>query len=120
MRLLFLVIASAIATSVVFAASIPLIKRDAASDRRVLNFSLSLEHLEAEFYKQGLERYDTNGFVHAGLSHKVHYRFTQISAHEFTHVATLETTIKNMGGTPVPPCKYKFPVENVYDFVAIA
>ncbi|KAG0250611.1 hypothetical protein BG011_008212, partial [Mortierella polycephala] len=26
----------------------------------------------------------------------------------------------DMGGTPVPPCKYKFPVENVYDFVAIA
>ncbi|KAG0010176.1 hypothetical protein BGZ81_002947, partial [Podila clonocystis] len=51
MRFSAIAVASAIAATV-FAAPIKLAKRDTASDIGILNFALSLEHLESEFYKQ--------------------------------------------------------------------
>lgn len=46
--------------------------------------------------------------------------FTQIRDHETTHVATLISVIKSLGGTPTQPCTYTFPVASVGDFLTVA
>lgn len=59
----------------------------------VLNFALTLEYLEDDFYRMGLE----SGVI-PGDDLAV---FQQISAHEAAHVALLTSTISSGGGTPV-------------------
>jgi hypothetical protein len=37
------------------------------SDADILNYALTLEHLEATFYKEGLDMYNSGAFDKAGL-----------------------------------------------------
>ncbi|KAF9899722.1 hypothetical protein EC991_008429 [Linnemannia zychae] len=127
MRFSLLSIASTIvATASVFSSvmaapvSRQLAKRDTASDISTLNFALSLEHLETEFYIEGLRKYSDDDFKKAHFDEKVRGRFVHIGEHEAAHVKILTSTIEALGGKPVRPCSYKFPVYDVYDFVAIA
>ncbi|KAF9946928.1 hypothetical protein BGZ70_002951 [Mortierella alpina] len=121
MRFSILTIVSAIAATVVMAAP-QLTKRDAASDLGVLNYALTLEHLEAEFYEQGLAKFGASAFkkVYHGRGKQVRQRFVHIGEHESTHVNTLISVITSLGGTPVEKCKYKFPLDTVEQFVAVA
>ncbi|KAG0272846.1 hypothetical protein BGZ96_005143, partial [Linnemannia gamsii] len=52
-----------------------LAKRDKASDIGILNYALTLEHLEAEFYAQGLHKFDSDAFNSAHLDGKIRERF---------------------------------------------
>ncbi|KAG0006704.1 hypothetical protein BGZ65_004949 [Modicella reniformis] len=52
----------------------------------VLNYALTLEHLEAKFYKQGLAKFDTTYFTAAESDDKVRERFVHIGEHENDHV----------------------------------
>ncbi|CAO3567619.1 unnamed protein product [Mortierella alpina] len=121
MRFSILTIVSAIAATVVMAAP-QLMKRDAASDLGVLNYALTLEHLEAEFYREGLAKFGVSAFKKAyhGRGKQIRQRFVHIGEHESTHVSTLISVIKSLGGTPVEKCKYKFPLDTVEQFVAVA
>lgn len=66
---------------------------DFSSDIDVLNYALTLEYLEAEFYRQGNK---------AGLlKGKEEQYLMQIGADEASHVATVTATIQKLGGTPV-------------------
>src|SRR3954468_5292328 len=66
---------------------------DFGSDLDVLNYALTLEYLEAAFYKQGQS---------AGLLSGVEKSYLDIIASdEATHVQALTDTIKKLGGTPV-------------------
>lgn len=114
-----LAIASAIAATVM-AAPMSLAKRDTASDIGVLNYALTLENLEAEFYKQGLAKYDESDFKNAGFDTKIWDRFNHIKEHETTHVTVLTEVIKSLNGSPVPACKYNFPLDSLTSFLAVA
>ncbi|KAF9404568.1 hypothetical protein BGZ94_004093 [Podila epigama] len=119
MRFSILAIASAAATTIM-AAPISLFRRDVASNINILNFALGLEHLESAFYKEGLAKYGEYEFQQAGYDSKIWQRFVHIGAHENTHVEALTAVINTLKGHPVPPCHYKFPLNSVYDFIAIA
>jgi rubrerythrin len=75
------------------------------SDVDVLNYALTLEHLENAFYRDGIGLFD---FGVDTLDLNVNEQLAAISAHEATHVQALTDTIVALGGTPVE--------EQVYDF----
>ena len=65
-----------------------------------LNFALTLEYLEDEFYRSGL---DSGVIPSADLP-----IFQTISAHETAHVALLSDTISSGGGTPATKPTFDF------------
>ncbi|KAG0085648.1 hypothetical protein BGZ92_008825 [Podila epicladia] len=119
MRFSIIAFASAVVATA-FAAPIKITKRDTASDINILNFALSLEHLESEFYKQGLAKYKRADFKHYGYDDKIWERIEHISRHEATHVTFLTSAIESLQGTPLPPCEYKFPLDSLESFLAVA
>ncbi|KAG0088505.1 hypothetical protein BGZ93_004040 [Podila epicladia] len=119
MRFSVLAIAFAIAAAAM-AAPMSLAKRDTASDINILNYALTLEHLEAEFYNQGLAKYSEADFKKAGFDTKIWGRFNHIKEHEATHVTVLTSVISALKGSPVPVCKYEFPLDNLNSFLAVA
>ena len=84
---------------------------DGYTDLEVLNYALTLEHLEYAFYRDGLERFSKQAFKRAGFGGPAYGRLQTIRAHERTHVETLTRVIRGLGGDPVEeaPC---------YDFAA--
>lgn len=85
-------------------------------DIAVLNYALTLEHLENAFYRDGLANFTKDDFD----SEEIYSRFLDIANHEATHVTTLETVIKSLNGTPVPECVYDFGYTDVSGFIAVA
>jgi rubrerythrin len=81
-------------------------------DVDILNFALTLEYLEAAFYKDGLAK--------AGLSGAAKKLATEIGDHENQHVAALTQTIKKLGGKPVAAPKVAFPFTDEKSFLKLA
>jgi rubrerythrin len=87
------------------------------TDIDMLNFALTLEHLEYAFYRDGLQKFsaqdiknsrflqgDAKRFIRSSA-----YRYLQlIREHEDIHVDTLTSVIKSLGGEPVPEATYNF------------
>ena len=67
-------------------------------DIDVLNYALTLEHLEYAFYRDGLRRF----------GNQVPRLFFDIRDHEHAHVDTLIGIIRNLGGRPVQEGCYDF------------
>ena len=67
----------------------------------VLNFALTLEYLEAEFYARGL---DADGLLSGDLRDKI----ALIGEHEDKHVEFLRTAISGAGGTPIQQPLFDF------------
>ena len=67
----------------------------------VLNFALTLEYLEDDFYRGGLDA----GVVPGGGALQI---FETISTHETAHVALLTSTISGGGGTPATKPTFDF------------
>jgi rubrerythrin len=69
-------------------------------DVGILNYALTLEYLESEFYQKGLAANilgDDSKYV------------TPIAAHEAAHVAALTATLNKLGATPVAKPTFVFP-----------
>lgn len=93
-----------------------------ANDLDVLNYALTLEHLEANFYVTGLSQFGSSDFAFLnrfGIRDPRSF-FVAIRDHEVAHVNTLIQVIQSLGGTPVPECTYNFGYSDVRGFVQIA
>ncbi len=86
----------------------------------VLNYALTLEHLEATFYREGLEEFDVAAFEEFGFQASVFERLSEIADHEAAHVEALTATINELGGEPVAEAEYDFGYEDLDGFLETA
>jgi hypothetical protein len=83
-----------------------------AGDVEILNFALTLEYLESDFYNA---KGPTVGL--SGLAQSYAKLFGE---EEQAHVVALTETIKTLGGTPVTKPTFSFPVTSQSSFLALA
>lgn len=79
----------------------PLAQAGPKADLEILNYALTLEYLESDFYRRGVQ-----GGVLQGRELEL---VTPISEHEAAHVTALTGTINDLGGTPVKKPKFTYP-----------
>lgn len=86
----------------------------------VLNYALTLEHLEYAFYRDGLAAYDASAFAAAGYASNVFDYFAKIRDDEKAHVDTLTQVITDLGGEPVAEGTYDFGHADLDGFIEVA
>ena len=91
-------------------AAIPVIGKagNTKSITDVLNFALTLEYLEYEFYDMGVKKSSLIPDADRAI-------FEQIRKHEDAHVKFLTATIKALGGTPVTKPTFDFTANGAFD-----
>lgn len=131
------------------ASAAPLASRDAAAstgptDGDILNYALTLEHLEDTFYRDGLAKFSEKDFADAGFDATVYKNIKIVSSDEETHVSFLTTALTGTAllhsqhasshpvvlttslphvaakVTPVKACTYNFAYTDVKTFLATA
>ncbi|KAJ3504263.1 hypothetical protein NLJ89_g8027 [Agrocybe chaxingu] len=95
-------------------------RRQLVNDVGILNYALTLEHLESAFYRGALETYNAKAFEEAGFSDDVRARFVEIAQHEAAHVTVLTTAVEALGGSAVEPCQYNFPHTDPKSFAVLS
>jgi rubrerythrin len=81
-------------------------------DVGIVNYALTLEYLEADFYEK---------VVASGLFSGAQLDLIKIiGEHEQQHVAALEQTVDQLGGTPAPKPKTKFPLDDAKSVLTLA
>ena len=83
----------------------------------ILNYALTLEHLEATFYREGLAKFSSADFVVAGIPASSYACLTEVAAHEKAHVDFLSTAL---GNAATKECVYSFPMSSVAEFLGVA
>lgn len=83
-----------------------------AGDLDILNYALTLEYLESDFY-------NVKGKT-VGLSGAAKTLAKLLGSHEAEHVSGLSKAISAAGGTPAAKPKFSFPVSNETEFLALA
>jgi rubrerythrin len=71
----------------------------------VLNYALTLEHLEYAFYRDGVGLFT---FGNDGRGTSIDANLAAIRDHEMAHVAALTQAISDLGGEPVAEATYDF------------
>jgi rubrerythrin len=82
------------------------------SDLDIVSFAVSLENLEAAFYKAALSK--------GALAADVQKLATELGGHEQDHVATLSNALQILGGNVPKPGAYKFPITDQPSFLKLA
>lgn len=90
------------------------------TDANILNYALTLEHLEDKFYREGLANFTESDFTAAGYTSAFYTNLQEISADETTHVNFLTSALTAAGVAPVEQCTYSFGVTTLAEFVATA
>lgn len=91
-----------------------------ANDVDVLNYALTLEHLEDTFYRQGLAQFANQDFLNLNLQTSVRDYVAQIGQDEAAHVQTLTQVITQRGGAPVQAATYAFGYTDLASFLKVA
>jgi hypothetical protein len=86
----------------------------------VLNYALTLEHLEYAFYRDGLEQFSAEDFAAAGFAGNVYDWFGIIRDHEQEHVEVITKVITDLGGEPVAEAEYDFGYTDLAGFMGVA
>lgn len=88
------------------------------NDTQILQYALTLEHLENAFYNQSLSMLSTSDFENAGYNASTRDRIYAIGQDEASHVAFLTEALGNQS---VPACTYNFSsVTDVASFLTTA
>jgi len=98
----------------------PVEKRQAVTDVDVLQYALTLEHLENVFYKGAVSKMPKKEFTGAGFSSDYYDNLLYIAADEEQHVKLLSSSLSAAGATPVAACTYDFPYTDAKSFVTLA
>ncbi|KAK0663574.1 hypothetical protein DIS24_g1107 [Lasiodiplodia hormozganensis] len=95
-------------------------RQSAPTDADILQYALTLEHLENAFYKEGLSNYTEADFAAAGYDSTFYNNIKTVGSDESAHVDFLTKGLTAAGATPVKPCTYAFGATDVKTFLATA
>lgn len=87
-------------------------------DVDILQFALTLEHLENTFYKQALSMFTEQDFINAGMTPTFFSNLKYIAHDEESHVEALSAALTAAGAMPVAACSYDFGFSTVSGFLA--
>lgn len=79
-----------------------------AVDVELLQYSLTIEHLTAAFYREALGLFRENSFTDAGFPSFVYKRISEIYDQDADHVQSLQQELINLGQQPTQACTYSF------------
>ncbi|KAH9914093.1 ferritin-like domain-containing protein [Fomitopsis serialis] len=88
----------------------------AVTDTSILQYALTLEHLEHTFYVQGLEQYDAQAFCDAGTS----LGSRPLRPDQGERARARRVPHSQLGADATAPCNYSFPYTDIPSFVAVS
>lgn len=99
-----------------------MLKRQAPviTDADILNYTLTLEHLEDKFYRKGLANYSQADFTSASFDVTFYSNLKEISSDKITYVSFLTAALTKAGVTLVKECTYVFGVSDPKLFVILS